>query len=73
MKLNLIYCKNILNNIGLNGDLLYHIPEDMKYFKDITSHEYIKGHKNIVIMGYNTWISIPDKYKPLSNRININI
>ena len=73
MKLNLIYCKNILNNIGLNGDLLYHIPEDMKYFKDITSQEYIKGHKNIVIMGYNTWISIPDKYKPLPNRINIII
>ena len=29
--------------------------EDMKYFKQITSQEYIKGHKNIVIMGYNTW------------------
>ena len=31
----------------------------MKYFKKITSYEYIKNHKNIVIMGYNTWKSIP--------------
>ena len=36
MKLNLIYCKNINNHIGYNGDLLYNIPEDMKYFKKIT-------------------------------------
>ena len=73
MKLNLIYCKNILNQIGLENDLLYEIKEDMKYFKKITSYEYIKNHKNIVIMGYNTWKSIPDEYKPLKDRINIII
>ena len=73
MKLNLIYCKNNYGVIGYNNDLLFNIPEDMKYFKNITSQEYIKGHKNIVIMGYNTWKSIPDKYKPLKDRINIII
>lgn len=73
MKLNLIYCKNILNQIGLENDLLYEIKEDMKYFKNVTSYEYVKNHKNIVIMGYNTWKSIPDEYKPLKNRINIII
>ncbi len=71
MKLNLIYCKNNQGIIGYNNDLLFNIPEDMRYFKKVTSQEYIKGHKNIVIMGYNTWKSIPDKYKPLPNRINI--
>jgi thymidylate synthase len=73
MKLNLIYCKNNQNIIGLNNDLLFNIPEDMKYFKSITTQEYIKNNKNIVIMGYNTWMSIPDKFKPLSDRINIII
>ena len=73
MKLNLIYCKNNQNIIGYDNNLLFTIPEDIKYFKEITSQEYIKGHKNIVIMGYNTWKSIPDKYKPLPNRINIII
>ena len=24
-------------------------------------------------MGYNTWLSIPDKFKPLDSRINIVI
>jgi dihydrofolate reductase/thymidylate synthase len=73
MKLNLIYCKNNQGVIGYNNDLLFNIPEDIKYFKNITSQEYIKGHKNIVIMGYNTWKSIPEKYKPLPNRINVII
>jgi len=73
MKLNLIYCKNNQNIIGYDNNLLFTIPEDIKYYKEITSQEYIKGHKNIVIMGYNTWKSIPDKYKPLPNRINIII
>ena len=58
---------------SLENDLLYEIKEDMKYFKNVTSYEYIKNHKNIVIMGYNTWKSIPDEYKPLKNRINIII
>ncbi len=48
--------------IGRNNQLLWHIPEDLKYFKQITS-----GHP--VIMGWNTWLSLPKK--PLPNRLNI--
>lgn len=73
MKLNLIYCKNNQNYIGINNDLLFFNKDDMKYFKEITKQEYIKNSKNIVIMGYNTWVSIPDNYKPLKDRINIII
>jgi dihydrofolate reductase len=50
--------------IGKNNDLLWHIPEDMKRFKKITS-----GHK--VIMGKNTYLSLP--VRPLRNRENIVI
>ena len=73
MRLNLIYSKNNQNIIGIDNELLFNIPEDIKFFKQITTYEYIKGYRNIVIMGYNTWKSIPDKYKPLENRINIVI
>ena len=73
MKLNLIYCKNNQNIIGYDNNLLFNIPEDIKYFRNITSYEYNKGEKNIVIMGYNTWISIPEKFRPLKDRINIII
>ena len=47
--------------IGYNGELLAHIPEDLKRFKSLTEN-------NVVIMGRKTWDSLPNK--PLSNRIN---
>ena len=50
--------------IGFNGDLLEHIPEDLKYFKELTTG-------GTVIMGRKTWDSLPKK--PLPNRLNIVI
>lgn len=50
--------------IGFNGELLEHIPEDLKYFKELTIN-------NIVVMGRKTWDSLPKK--PLPNRLNIVI
>ena len=73
MKLNLIYSKNKDNIIGYKNDLLFTCKDDMNYFKEITTYSYKINQKNIVIMGYNTWLSIPDKFKPLDNRINIVI
>jgi dihydrofolate reductase/thymidylate synthase len=55
--------------IGKNGTLPWHIPEDMAHFKDITTSK--KNEYNVVIMGRKTWDSIPEKFKPLSNRYNI--
>ena len=52
--------------IGFNGDLLEHIPEDLKYFKELTS-----GKHKAVVMGRKTWDSLPKK--PLPNRTNIVI
>ena len=49
--------------IGKNGDLLFHIPEDMKFFRSMTEG-------NIVVMGRKTLESMPNG-KPLKNRINI--
>lgn len=48
--------------IGANGDLLTHIPDDLKFFKEITM-----GH--VVVMGRKTWDSLPTK--PLPNRFNV--
>jgi dihydrofolate reductase len=52
------------NGIGKGNDLLWHLPEDMKRFKKLTTG-------NTVIMGRKTWESLPRK--PLSNRKNIVI
>lgn len=52
------------NAIGLNNDLLWHISEDLKRFKHLTS-----GHT--VVMGKRTYYSLP--FRPLKNRTNIVI
>jgi dihydrofolate reductase len=60
--------------IGLNGKLPWRLKEDMKLFKTITTtiqNPNDKGKLNAVIMGRKTWESIPMKFRPLPNRINI--
>jgi len=57
------------NGIWKSWVLAWRISEDLKYFKKITTDSE-SDKKNAVIMGKNTWESIPDKYKPLPSRIN---
>ena len=49
--------------IGFNNDLLFHVREDMLYFKSMTVGK-------VVVMGENTFYSLPNQ-KPLKDRINI--
>ena len=51
------------NALGKNNDLLWHLPDDFKRFKEITSGHYI-------IMGRKTFESFP---KPLPNRTHVII
>lgn len=51
------------NELGKDNDLLWHLPDDLKRFKKITSNHYI-------IMGRKTFESFP---KPLPNRVHIVI
>jgi len=46
-------CRN--NGIGKNGQLPWHIKNDLHYFSKLTKGD---GH-NAVIMGQNTWKSLP--------------
>ena len=50
--------------IGVGGTLPWNIPADLRRFRELTY-----GH--CVIMGYNTWQSLPDGVRPLPGRINI--
>lgn len=58
--------------IGYKGQIPWSIPQEMKYFRDLTIGTNQETHQkqNAVIMGRKTWESIPSKYKPLSNRKN---
>lgn len=52
--------------IGNDNGIPWHLPEDFAHFKELTS-----GHT--VVMGANTWLSLPEKFRPLPNRLNIII
>ncbi|QPC46621.1 dihydrofolate reductase [Mangrovibacillus cuniculi] len=58
--LSIIYACDENNTIGLDGDMPWHLPNDLAYFKRVTG-----GHH--VIMGRKTFDSIG---KPLPNRKN---
>lgn len=50
--------------LGARNKLLWHISEDMERFKKLTTGQ-------VVIMGRKTYESIPEKFRPLPNRVNI--
>ena len=64
MKIGVIYAKSKNNVIGKDGKLPWHLPEDLKHFKKVTSN-------CAVAMGRKTWESLP--LKPLPGRVNIVI
>ncbi len=64
--ISLIVAMGSNNAIGKDGQLLWLLPEDLRYFKKVTEG------KN-VLMGRKTWESIPDKFRPLAKRKNIVI
>lgn len=62
--MKIIVACNLNYAIGLNNDLLYHITEDMRYFKELT----IGKGNNAVIMGRKTYESLPNG--KLVDRVN---
>jgi len=77
MTISLISCVTNFKNklaIGRSNGLLFHFKNDLKFFQNITTNNLdanSKMDRNVVIMGENTWNSLPVKYRPLPNRINI--
>lgn len=63
-RIGMIWAQTVDGIIGHEGTMPWHLPEDMKHFKNTTL-----GHP--VIMGRRTWASIPPKFRPFSGRTNI--
>ncbi len=64
MPLHLIYARARNNVIGKDGDLPWHLPEDLAHFKKTPMGQP-------VVMGRVTWESIPEKFRPLPGRRNL--
>ena len=61
MNISIIAAIGQNNELGKNNDLIWHLPNDLKFFKNITTGK-------TVLMGKNTFLSLP---KVLPNRTNI--
>jgi dihydrofolate reductase len=46
------------------GTLPWHLPEDMKHFRELTTGKP-------VVMGRKTWESLPPRFRPLPGRLNV--
>jgi len=63
--------------IGIENNLLIECKDDLKRFYQLTTAVYPESStrptrpKNILIMGYNTWLSIPESVKPFKGRMSI--
>jgi dihydrofolate reductase len=50
--------------IGRDGDLPWHLPSDMKHFRELTTG-------GTVVRGRKTYASIPERFRPLPGRRNL--
>jgi len=80
---NLIACVNKQGLLGHENDLYSTSGKDLMNFSSVTKGHNTKGHntkghntkghntykQNVIVMGYNTWLSLPSR--PLPNRHNI--
>lgn len=58
--------------IGMDNGLPWvSIPQDMAYFKKLTTHTRDAKKRNAVVMGRKTWEGIPEKFRPLPGRLNV--
>jgi len=59
-----IYAIDLKNGLSKDGFIPWKSKKDLKFFADKTKY-------NVVIMGKNTYLSLPDNVRPLKNRLNV--
>jgi dihydrofolate reductase len=64
MTVGLVWAQSTSGVIGRGGDIPWRVPEDLARFKQVTM-----GHT--VVMGRQTWDSLPASVRPLPGRRNV--
>jgi len=71
-RLCLIVAVDRNNGFAKDGHIPWRVLEDFNFFSDVTRRQSARG-KNAIIMGKNTWKTLPDSSRGLKDRINIVI
>lgn len=64
MTVQLIWGQSRGGVIGNDGGLPWNLPEDLRSFRTRTMG-------GVVVMGRNTWESLPERFRPLPGRTNV--
>ena len=67
-----IAAMDMKRGIGRNNLLPWNLPNEYKHFTETTTSTS-EDKQNAVIMGKNTWYSIPQDMRPLKGRLNLII
>ena len=70
-KVHCVAAMDVKRGIGKNNDIPWHLPKEYKHFIKVTSSVENSEKQNAVIMGRKTYFSIPEKFRPLKNRLNV--
>jgi dihydrofolate reductase len=62
--IGLVWAQSANGVIGRDGALPWHLPEDLRHFKELTAGA-------AVLMGRRTWESLPPRFRPLPGRRNL--
>jgi len=62
--IKMIYASDALGCIGKDNGLPWHLPSDLRRFKELTLGQ-------IVVMGRKTYESLPERFRPLPGRTNV--
>lgn len=64
MRTSVIFARGSNGAFGHENQLCWHLPDDLKRFKALTRGKAI-------LMGRNTWVSLPVQRRPLPDRLNL--
>lgn len=68
---DIVVAMDLDSGIGKKGILPWRLSGDLRHFKQLTSQTQNPSKNNIVMMGRKTWDSLPKKFRPLPQRINL--
>jgi len=71
MEFSIIAAIDRNRGVGKAGRLPWVFRGDMEHFKAVTTRQAAMGALNAVIMGRTTWLSLPERFRPLPDRLNL--
>jgi dihydrofolate reductase len=73
IEFDMVVAADLGDGIGAAGQVPWHLPSDLAHLKRVTSETDVPGTRNAVVMGRVTWDTIPERFRPLPQRLNVVI